>query len=120
MGKHMAPITLGVAGGTGSGKTTVARKILERVGFEHVAYLPHDAYYRDMPELTLAERRRLNYDHPDSFDNDLLIEHLQQLQADRAVEVPTYDFTSYSRLAETRHVDPQPVILVEGILIFAD
>lgn len=116
----MKPITIGVAGGTGSGKTTVALKILERVGFDRVAYVPHDAYYRDASHLPPAERAQLNYDHPDSLENDLLILHLRQLQAGKPVEIPTYDFVTHSRRAETRHVDPQPVIMVEGILIFAD
>ena len=116
----MKTITMGVAGGSGSGKTTVARRILERIGFDRVAYVPHDAYYHDLSHLPPAERGQLNFDHPDSLDNDLLIVHLQELQAGRAVEIPVYDFKTHSRVAETRHVDPQPVILVEGILIFAD
>ncbi len=116
----MKPITIGVAGGTGSGKTTVALKILERVGFDRVAYLPHDAYYRDASHLPPAERARLNFDHPDSLDNDLLISQLKALQANTPVECPMYDFKTHCRLAETRHVDPQPAIMVEGILIFAD
>lgn len=116
----MAPITIGVAGGTGSGKTTVARRILERVGFDRIAYVPHDAYYRDLGEMPLADRSRVNYDHPDSLDNELLIQNLQDLQAGKAAEIPIYDFKTHSRTAETRHVDPQPVILVEGILIFGD
>jgi uridine kinase len=115
----MDPITIGVAGGTGSGKTTVARRILERVGFENIAYLPQDAYYRDLSVLPGVERARLNFDHPDSLDDDLLIEHLRQLQAYQPVDIPVYDFkTDSRRINETRHVDPQPVILVEGILIF--
>jgi len=116
----MKTITMGVAGGSGSGKTTVARRILERIGFDRVAYVPHDAYYHDLSHLPPAERGQLNFDHPDSLDNDLLIVHLQELQVGRAVEIPVYDFKTHSRVAETRHVDPQPVILVEGILIFAD
>lgn len=116
----MKPITIGVAGGTGSGKTTVALKILERVGFDRVAYMPHDAYYRDASHLPPVERARLNFDHPDSLDNDLMIQHLKQLQADHAVEIPMYDFKTHSRLVETRRIEPQPIILVEGILIFAD
>jgi uridine kinase len=116
----MKPITIGVAGGTGSGKTTVALKILERVGFDRIAYVPHDAYYRDASNLPPAERAQLNFDHPDSLDNDLLIVQLKQLQAGQSVEVPVYDFRTHSRSGETRHVAPQPVILVEGILIFAD
>jgi uridine kinase len=118
--KTMKPITIGVAGGTGSGKTTVALKILERVGFDRVAYLPHDAYYRDASDLPQAERAQLNFDHPDSLENDLMIAHLRQLQANQPVDIPVYDFKTHSRTAETRHIDPQPVILVEGILIFAD
>ncbi len=116
----MKPITIGVAGGTGSGKTTIALKILERVGFDRVAYVPHDAYYRDASHLPPAERARLNYDHPDALDNDLLIVHLRQLQAGKAVEIPVYDFVTHTRRPETRHIEPQPVIMVEGILIFAD
>jgi len=116
----MKPITIGVAGGTVSGKTTVALNILERVGFDRVAYMPHDAYYRDASHLPPAERALLNFDHPDSLDNDLLISHLKLLQAGQAVETPVYDFKTHSRTAETRRIDPQPVILVEGILIFAD
>ena len=116
----MQSITIGVAGGTGSGKTTVALKILERVGFDRITYVPHDAYYRDASTLPPAERAQLNFDHPDSLDNDLLIKHLRQLQAGQAVEIPVYDFKTHSRTAETRQVTPQPVILVEGILIFVD
>jgi len=118
--KQSKPITIGVAGGTGSGKTTVALKILERVGFDRVAFVPHDAYYRDASSLPPAERAQLNFDHPDSLDNELMIVHLKQLQAYEPVEIPVYDFRTHSRTAETRHVDPQPIILVEGILIFAD
>jgi uridine kinase len=116
----MKPITLGVCGGTGSGKTTVARRILERVGADLVAHLPHDAYYKEAGHLPPEERATLNFDHPDALDNDLLIEHLKELQAGRAVEIPVYDFMTHNRRAETLRVEPQPVILVEGILIFAD
>ncbi len=117
---YLKPITIGVAGGSGSGKTTVALKILERVGFDRIAYLSHDAYYRDASNLPPAERAQLNFDHPDSLDNDLLIGQLKQLQAGQPVETPVYDFKTHSRLVGTRRIDPQPVILVEGILIFAD
>ena len=88
----MKPITIGVAGGTGSGKTTVALKILERVGLDRIAYLSHDAYYRDASNLPPAERAQLNFDHPESLDNELLIQHVRQLQADRPVEVPGLRF----------------------------
>ena len=116
----MKPITLGVCGGTGSGKTTVARRILERVGAHLVAHLPHDAYYKEAGHLPAEQRGRLNFDHPDALDNDLLIQHLIELQAGRPVEIPVYDFKTHNRRAETLRVEPQPVILVEGILIFAD
>ena len=116
----MSPITLGVCGGTGSGKTTVARRVLERVGAHLVAHLPHDAYYKEAGHLPPEQRAKLNFDHPDALDNDLLIEHLRELQAGRPVEIPVYDFKTHNRRLETLRVDPQPVILVEGILIFAD
>ncbi|MBC7228218.1 MAG: uridine kinase [Thermoflexales bacterium] len=114
------PVIIGVAGGTGSGKTTVAMKILERVGTEHVAYIPHDAYYRDLSHLPLEERARINFDHPDSLETELLVQHLRQLKAGEAVEIPVYDFTTHTRTAQTRRVGPAPVILVEGILVFAE
>jgi uridine kinase len=116
----MKPITIGVAGGTGSGKTTVALKILERVGFDRIAYVPQDAYYRDASDLAATERAQINFDHPDSLDTELMIAHLRQLQAYQPVEIPVYDFKTDRRTAQTRHLEPQPVILVDGILIFAD
>jgi len=116
----MRPITIGVAGGSGSGKTTVALRILERVGFDRVAYVPHDAYYRDASYFPPGERAQINFDHPDSLDNDLLIAHLRALQAGKPIEIPVYDFKTDSRTSETRRIEPQPVIMVEGILIFAD
>lgn len=114
------PIIIGVAGGTGSGKTTVSRAILQRVGAERIAYIEHDSYYRDLTHLSIEERRQVNFDHPDSLDNTLLIEHLDGLCNDRPVDVPIYDFTTHNRKADSRTVAPQPVVLVEGILIFAD
>jgi uridine kinase len=116
----MRPITIGVAGGSGSGKTTVALKILERVGFDRVAYVPHDAYYRDASHLPAREHAQLNFDHPDSLDNDLMIAQIKILQSGRAVEIPVYDFKTDTRTAETRRMEPQPIIMIEGILIFAD
>jgi uridine kinase len=112
--------TLGVCGGTGSGKTTVARRLLERVGVHRVAYLPHDAYYKELGHLPVEERAKHNFDHPDAFDNDLLLEHTRELQAGRPVDIPVYDFKLHNRKPEPHRVEPQPVILVEGILIFAD
>lgn len=111
---------LGIAGGTGSGKTTLADLILESMGRDQIAYLPHDAYYRDRKELPLEERAKVNYDHPDSLETELLVEHLHQLIAGSSIEMPVYDFTNHSRKSITRRVDPKPVILVEGILIFAE
>ena len=113
-------IVVGVAGGSGSGKTTVVHRILDRVGWDRIAYLPHDAYYKDASHLPWNERIHLNYDHPKSLDNDLLIEHIHQLMQGRPVDAPIYDFSNHVRSAETRGVLPSPVILVEGILVFAD
>jgi uridine kinase len=114
------PIVFGVAGGTASGKTTVARSILEQVGAARIAYLPHDAYYRDMSHLPLAERAQQNYDHPDALESDLLARHIRELRAGRAIQLPVYSFADYTRKAETVLVEPAPVILVDGILIFAE
>ena len=114
------PLVIGVAGGTSAGKTTISRAIVKRVGEERIAYLQHDAYYRDLSHLPLAERRQCNFDHPDALEDELLLQHLQQLIAGEAVEVPIYDFTHYVRTAETRHLEPRPVILLEGILILAN
>ena len=116
----MQPILIGVAGGTGSGKTTVANQILQRVGAEHITYIPHDAYYRDHSHLPSRLRNQVNFDHPDSLETELLIEHLKILRVGRAVEIPIYDFTTHTRTQRTRHVKPAPVILVEGILVFAE
>lgn len=114
------PVVFGVAGGTASGKTTVADTILDTVGASQVAYLPHDAYYRNMSHLPLEERAQLNYDHPNSLETELLVAHVEQLLAGQAVDVPVYDFTEHRRTAETVRVVPSPIILVEGILIFTD
>lgn len=112
------PIVFGVAGGTASGKTTVARAILEAVGASDIAYLPHDAYYRDRSELPFEERAQLNYDHPDSLETKLLVRHIKELLHGQVVHVPVYDFTMHRRTADTILVEPSPIILVDGILIF--
>ncbi|MDX1688434.1 MAG: uridine kinase [Candidatus Promineifilaceae bacterium] len=112
------PVVFGVAGGTASGKTTVAERILQGVGASQVAYLAHDAYYKDMSHLPFEERARLNYDHPSSLETDLLVHHVEELLAGRSVRVPIYDFTRHRRTDETTPVSPCPIILVEGILIF--
>jgi len=120
MQTHQPPIIIGISGGTGSGKTTVANVILSRIGAGNLAFLPHDAYYKDLASLPKEHRSRINFDHPDSLETELLIQHLQDLKKGRSVEVPIYDFTRHARTDETMHMDPHPVILVEGILIFAE
>ena len=112
------PIVFGVAGGTASGKTTVARAILDSVGASRVAYLPHDAYYEDRDDLTFEERAKLNYDHPNSLETKLLIRHIKELLANKPVNVPVYDFMAHRRTERTELVEPSPIILVDGILIF--
>jgi uridine kinase len=113
-------IIIGVAGGTGSGKTTVSSAILERVGRDEIAYLQHDSYYRDRSFLPPEERAKANFDHPDALESELLAQHLRALKAGQAVDVPLYDFTTHTRKHETVRVEPRKVILVEGILIFAE
>jgi len=114
------PLIVGVAGGTASGKTTISQAILDRVGGSCVAFIPHDAYYRDLSYLSFEERTQVNFDHPDSLETELLVAHLDALCRGEAIDVPVYDFSVHSRKDEVRHVDPQPVILVEGILIFVE
>jgi uridine kinase len=118
--KRVTPLVIGIAGGTGSGKTTVANVILERVGAKHIAYLPHDAYYKDILDLPAAQRDMINFDHPNSLDTDLMIKHIQALKNGKSIELPVYDFKTHSRTTQTIHIQPQQVILVEGILIFVD
>lgn len=117
---HSRPVVFGVAGGTASGKSTVARRILEAVGAERIAYLPHDAYYRDNPQLSFEQRSRLNYDHPDALETELLVQHVRRLLRGQEVQRPIYDFVNHRRITRTEPVAPSPVILVEGILIFTD
>ncbi len=112
------PVIVGIAGGTGSGKTTLARRIQAGVG-DNSALIQHDWYYHDQSGVPMEQRSQVNFDHPDSLDNMLLVEHLQQLKAGQAVEVPQYDFTRHTREEETVRVDPLPVVVVEGILLFA-
>lgn len=111
------PVIIGIAGGTGSGKTTIARKIIRHFG-THAAYIPHDNYYRDQTALSMDERKKVNYDHPDSLETDLLASHLVHLRRGQAVEVPLYDFTSCNRRGETQRIESAGVIVVEGILVF--
>jgi len=116
----MTPFIIGVAGGSGSGKTTISQKIQATVGVDQIAYLQHDSYYHDHSHEPWAARVRVNYDHPDSLDTGLFLSHLQALRQGRAVAVPTYDFTTHTRSATTQMVHPAAVILVEGILIFVE
>jgi uridine kinase len=111
------PFTIAVAGGTGSGKTTISQALLERIGAHNIAYLPHDAYYKDLSHLDDNQRRAINFDHPNSMDNALMVQHIQQLQRYEPVELPVYDFMRDTRTEETITVAPNPIILVEGILI---
>ena len=114
------PVIIGLAGGTGSGKTTVANAIMAKVGAQRIAALPHDAYYRDLPHIPLSQHGAPNFDHPDSLETSLLIEHLQELKAGRAIQLPVYDFTTHARTGGAVPIEPKPVIMVEGILIFAE
>lgn len=114
------PLVIGIAGGSGSGKTTVANVILERVGRDRIAYLPHDAYYRDLADLPPNQRAEVNFDHPDSLETSLLIEHIQRLKQWQPIDLPVYDFTTHTRTSRTIRVEPKRVIIVEGILIFAE
>jgi uridine kinase len=117
---RLNPFLLGVAGGTGSGKTTVAKSILESVGQERISLIQQDSYYSDVNWRSESELLHHNFDHPSALDNDLMVAHLAALKAGHAVEVPIYDFVRHRRTARTRRVEPQPVILVEGILIFVE
>jgi uridine kinase len=116
----MTSLVVGIAGGTGSGKTTVAKTIASSLPAESVAMIEYDAYYRDRTDLPLEERAQLNFDHPDALDSDLLVEHLSMLRAGKRVEAPIYDFKVHCRLTESRRIEPLPVIIVEGILVFVD
>jgi uridine kinase len=120
MPKRTTPLVIGIAGGSGSGKTTVASVILNRVGANRLAYLPHDAYYKDLRELSPAQKAAINFDHPHSLDTELLIEHVKQLIEMKPVDLPIYDFKIHARTTDTLRIAPQNVIVVEGILIFAE
>ena len=111
---------IGISGGTGSGKTTVANRILESVSASEVVFIQQDSYYRNLKDLPLDYRSVANFDHPDALDNDLLIHHIKKLKAGESFELPIYDFKTHSRLHETELIEPKPIVIVEGILIFAD
>lgn len=115
----MKSIVIGIAGGTGSGKSTFTKKLKDAFK-DDVAVLYHDNYYRDQREMTMEERKKINYDHPDAMETSLLVEHLKALKDGKAIECPTYDYTQYTRAEETVRVEPKKVILLEGILVLAD
>ena len=117
---HDMPLVIGIAGGSGSGKTTVAQEILQRVGPDRIAFLQHDAYYKDLSGLPPAQRAAVNFDHPNSLESELMIRHIEQLKRGEPVEVPIYDFATHSRTKESFTVQPRAVILIEGILIFVE
>ncbi len=116
----MKPLIIGVAGGSGSGKTTVVHHIIESLGEENILLLQHDSYYRDLAHLTFEERTKQNFDHPSALETDLMIRHLKALKNGNQVEIPVYDFTKHLRKDETRTVKPRKIILIDGILIFTE
>jgi len=113
------PLIIGVVGGSGSGKTTVTKAIQQAMQVR-AAFLDQDGYYKDLGHMTLAERKLVNFDHPDSIDTDLLVQHLEQLALGEAIDKPTYDFAAHTRAAASIRVEPNPIVLVDGILLFAD
>lgn len=116
----MDTILIGIAGGTGSGKTTLANKLVDSFGGDEVSILRHDNYYRRHDEMEYEERTKLNYDHPDAFDTELLCEHISALKTGRSIQMPVYDYALHNRSDKTIEVKPAPVIVLEGILIFAE
>ncbi len=118
MENSRAPLVIGIAGASGSGKTTLASAILDAIGHHKISFLPHDAYYRDQAELSFEERLKINYDHPDSLESDLLIKHILALKSGKAVKRPVYDYKQHTRSAEVVAIEPCQIIMVEGILIF--
>lgn len=114
------PLILGVAGGSGSGKTTVVNKIIESIGEDKVLLLQHDSYYRDLSHLSLEERKKQNFDHPSSLETELMIRHLEALIEGYQIELPVYDFVAHTRAEKTIQISPKQIILVDGILIFVE
>ena len=111
---------IGICGGTGSGKTTIARAIVEAVGRANVVLVEQDSYYRNLSDMPLDERHQANFDHPDSIDSDMLVNHLMRLRQGLSVEMPLYDFVTHTRSEDIEMIEPKPVVIVEGILIFAE
>ncbi len=114
----MKPYIIGIAGGSGAGKTTIVRHLLERIGHDTIAWLPYDAYYRDLGHLSLSDRQDYNFDHPDAFDTELYIEHIAQLVCGHAITIPNYDFVSYTRVPGGIPLQPKPIMILDGILLF--
>lgn len=111
---------IGICGGTGSGKTTIARAIVESVGAQRIVLIEQDSYYRNLADMPLDERHQANFDHPDSIDSDMLVNHIMRLKQGRSVEMPLYDFVTHTRSDDIEIIEPKPVVIVEGILIFAE
>ena len=116
----MGSVVVGIAGGTGSGKTTIAKNIIRALPPESAVLIEHDSYYKDQSYLPPTDRHKVNFDHPDALDTDLLIQQLSDLKADRAIEKPCYDFVKHVRLTETERIEPRRVVVVEGILLFVE
>jgi uridine kinase len=116
----IAVMIIGISGGTGSGKTTVAQKIIASVGADNVVYLQQDSYYRNLGDMPIELRHKVNFDHPKALDNDLMMNHMEALRAGEGIDQPIYDYATHSRKAETIHVESRPVIIVEGILVLVD
>lgn len=118
--KENLVMIIGICGGTGSGKTTIAKKIIETVGKEKVVLIEQDSYYRNLADMPLDERHQANFDHPDSIDSEMLANHLKRLKLGQPIDMPIYDFKTHTRSPKTERVEPKPVVIVEGILIFAE
>lgn len=116
----MKPLIIGLAGGTGSGKTTVANRILEKLDSQRVVVLQHDSYYKDLSKHGGKAPDQINFDHPDSLETELLIQHLQALLTGKSYEEPMYNFATYRRMPETRHIEPRDIVIIDGVLIFVD
>ena len=115
---HPPVVVVGIAGGTGAGKTTIARHLMQALPENSARLIQHDSYYRDHSDLTLEQRHRLNFDHPDALDTTLMVSHLTHLKSGNRIEMPLYDFKSHRRLEETKRIEAAPIIIVEGILVF--
>ncbi|MGM0438063.1 MAG: uridine kinase [Bacillota bacterium] len=113
-------MVVGIAGGTGSGKTTLANTLIETLEEKNTIFIPHDNYYKDRSHLSFSERKKVNYDHPDAFETELLVSHLKKLQAGKKINMPQYDYSTHTRKGKTIELKPKPVIIIEGILVLAD